>query len=108
MHLTCFGRWDHQGCEGEFFGEIFVCEPSIRVKEFLNCIEILTGVEVAESDLSDGRHRPILHAPKKVYEVTVKVVVHLEGMHLRLAEENASRTAEHIYKPAVFFGKYGV
>jgi len=57
---------------------------------------------VAEAKLSDGRHRPFLHAVKQIRQVAVEVVVHLEGGHGRVSEKYAAGAAEHVNKSAVF------
>lgn len=78
------------------------------LKKFLYGYEVLTGVEVAEADLSDRRHRPLLHASEQIDEVAVKIVIHLEGMYLRLTEQYAARAAEHVDKSAVFRWEYRI
>ena len=56
---------------------------------------------MAEAQLSDGRHRSLLHTVKQVRKVAVKVVVHLEGGHGRVSEKYAAGAAEHVNKSAV-------
>ena len=65
-------------------------------------------VEVAKAQLSDGRRRSVLHAMKEIDEVSVKIVIHLKGMHLRLSEQNTSAAAEYVHKSAVFHRKNSV
>ena len=72
------------------------------LKKFLYGIEVLTGVEIAESKLTDRRHRPFLHTAEEVYKIPIEIVVNLKGMHFGLAEQYAAGAAEHIYKSPEF------
>ena len=56
---------------------------------------------MAEAQLSDGRHRSLLHAVEQIRKVAVKVVVHLEGGHGGVSEQYAAGAAEHVNKSAV-------
>ena len=71
------------------------------IKELADRNEILSGVEIAEAELSDRRHRPFLHTSEQVDQVAVKVVVNFEGVNGRLAEKDAAAAAEHVDKASV-------
>lgn len=64
--------------------------------------EVLTGIEMAEAQLPDGRHCPFFHAVKQICQIAVIIVVHLERMDFWLTEQYAAGAAEHIDKPAIF------
>ena len=69
-------------------------EPSDNVK-------IISGVEIAEAELADDRHRPCFHTAEQIDQIAVKVVEYLKGVNCRLAEQYAAGAAEYIYEPAV-------
>ena len=69
-------------------------EPSDNVK-------IISGVEIAEAELADDRHRPCFHTAEQIDQIAVKVVEYLKGVNCRLAEQYAAGAAENVYKPVV-------
>ncbi len=71
------------------------------IEELADRNEVLSGVEIAEAKLSDGRHCSFLHAVEQIRKVAVKVVIHLEGVNGRFAEKDAAAAAEHINKASV-------
>ncbi len=71
------------------------------VKEFADRNEVLSGIEIAEAELTDRRHRPFLHTSEQVDQVSVKVVVDLESVNGRFAEKDAAAATEHVDKASV-------
>ena len=72
------------------------------INVFLTHLKIISGVKIAEAELADDRHRAIFHTAEQVDQIMVEVIEYLKVVYCRLAEQYAARTAEHIYKPAVF------
>ena len=72
------------------------------VNVFLTHLKIISGVEIAEAELADYRHRAVFHTAEQIDQIMVKVIEYLKVIYCRLAEQYAARTAEHIYESAVF------
>lgn len=71
------------------------------LQKALDGIEILTGIQIAEAQLPDCCHRPLLHAVEQVHKVPVKVVVDLKAVYGGLPQQNASGATKHINKSTV-------
>ena len=78
------------------------------IEELADRNEVLSGVEIAEAQLTDRRHRPFLHASEQVDQVAVEIVVDFEGVNGRLTEKDAAAAAEHVDKAPVLQRKQSV
>ena len=78
------------------------------IEELADRNEVLSGVEIAEAQLTDRRHRPFLHTSEQVDQVAVEIVVDFEGVNGRFAEKDAAAAAEHVDKASVVQRKQSV
>ena len=63
----------HEFGQQQFLAEIFVRKFSV-LEKLLYRIEILAGIEIAESEFADRRQRPLFHAAEEIDEVPIEIV----------------------------------
>ena len=107
LQLRCLERGKHDFREHQFLRQKPVIE-CLMIEELADRNEVLSGVEIAEAQLTDRRHRPFLHTSEQVDQVAVEIVVDFEGVNGRFAKKDASAAAEHVDKASVVQRKQSV